>query len=215
MRTDTLVLIGAGGHARVVLDAITQSQPTRDVTVRDDDASRTGQALLGRSIHVPVFAPALGAVSFHVGIGDNRARRNVFERAVQGGGVPTTVAHPAAVCSAHAAIDAGAFIAALAVIGPGARVRRGVIVNHGAIIDHDCRVDEWAHIAPNATLGGGVSIGAGALVGAGAVVLPKRRVGAWAIVGAGAVVTDDVPDGATVVGVPARAHSGDRSATLD
>lgn len=80
-----------------------------------------------------------------------------------------------------------------------------MIVNHGAVVDHDCVVGEFAHVAPNATLGGGVSVGRLSMVGAGATVLPGTRIGRGCIIGAGAVVRRDVPDGATVVGVPAKA----------
>jgi protein-tyrosine-phosphatase len=79
-----------------------------------------------------------------------------------------------------------------------------VIVNTGAGIDHECSLGDWVHVAPGVALAGRVTVGDGALVGIGASVIPGTRVGAWSVVGAGAAVVDDVPDRATVAGVPAR-----------
>jgi len=92
------------------------------------------------------------------------------------------------------------------IIGAGShgQVVADILLNTGCTIDHHNRIGDHAHIAPGVHLGGQVEIGQGALVGIGATVLPQRRIGAWSVVGAGAVVADDVPDNATVIGVPAR-----------
>jgi acetyltransferase EpsM len=79
-----------------------------------------------------------------------------------------------------------------------------VIINSSAVVEHECRIGDFAHVSSASALAGNVTVGEGAFLGVGARVLPGRRVGAWATVGAGAVVVDDVPDGLTVVGVPAR-----------
>jgi sugar O-acyltransferase (sialic acid O-acetyltransferase NeuD family) len=104
--------------------------------------------------------------------------------------------------------------------GPGCIIQRGVMlsadavigdavkINMGAQIHHDCRVGSYSTVAPGACLLGTVTVGEQAFIGANATVLPHRRIGSNAIVGAGAVVVDDVPDGMTVVGIPAREHRG-------
>ena len=192
MPTERLFLVGAGGHAKVVLEALRASHPGIAVRVLDQSADR--KSLLGLAVE---RMPAALSGAVHIAIGDNAARARVGQSVSQ----LFTVIHPAAMVSPTARVEDGVFAAALCVIGPEARVGRGAIVNHGAIVDHDCVVDEWSHIAPNATLGGGVSVGRSVLIGAGATVLPGVRIGDRAIVGAGAVVLADVAPGVTVSGI--------------
>jgi sugar O-acyltransferase (sialic acid O-acetyltransferase NeuD family) len=201
MPTDTIYLIGAGGHGKVVLDAMLRIGLT-GVQVVDDNPARLGAKVWGAAIAAPPTARQ--DVFFHVAIGDAAARRRIQQDWQQAGAKALSVIHSAAIVSPCAGIGAGTLIAALAVVGPAAQIGRGVIVNHGAVVDHDCLIGPFSHISPNATLGGGVLVGEGVLVGAGAVILPGLRVGDGAVVGAGAVVLNDVPSGATVMGVPAR-----------
>lgn len=212
MPTDLLHLIGAGGHARVVLDALLcQGWDCARIVVRDDRMDLAGKKLLGCSIAVPVNAghSLLGWV--HVAIGDGRLREKLLGMS----GLPPprwlTVRHSRAAIADSASIAEGCFVAALAVVGPCCVVDKGAIVNHGAVVDHDCLVGDFCHIGPHATLGGGVKIGRRAFVGANATVLPGRIIGDDAIIGAGAVVLDDVPAGQTFVGVPARRISERKS----
>ena len=195
MPTDLVVLLGAGGHAKVVYDALGAAS----IEVRDDNAGLEGRAFLDTVIRTPIGTPA-GAV--HIAVGDNRARSRFMARF--GAKQMLTVIHPAALVSPRAAIAPGAFIAAGAVVAAAARVGECAIINHRAVVDHDCIVGACAHVAPAATLGGAVEVGEGALIGSGAVVLPGIRIGKWAVVGAGAVVNRPVADGETVYGVPAR-----------
>lgn len=115
----------------------------------------------------------------------------------------SVVAGSAVICRG-AALGPGAQVLAAAVIGRAAAVGAGCIVGAGAIVEHDCIVGDWAFVGPGAVLCGGVRVGALAVIGAGAVVLPGVIIGDGAVVAAGAVVTRDVPEGATVVGVPAK-----------
>lgn len=197
-------LIGAGGHAKVVLDALLAGGvELADLRVRDGRAEMQGRTLLGAAVDTPELNPELAGQDVHVAIGAIAARADLLGRALALGARPFTVLHPSARMSPFADVGGGTFVAALAVIGPSARVGRGVIVNHGSVIDHDCVVGDHCHIAPNASLGGGVRIGDRVLIGAGAVVLPGVRIGDDAVIGAGAVVTRDAPDKAEWVGVPA------------
>jgi sugar O-acyltransferase (sialic acid O-acetyltransferase NeuD family) len=202
-RVDLILVLGAGGHAKVVVDAIRVSDVARMVRVRDDDARLNGQELLGIPVETPIGVPQDLPDRVHVAIGDNRARQRVAAGLIAAGKRLVAVVHPHASVAAAAKIGSGAFVAAKAVIAPGATVEECAIINHCAVVDHDCVVGRYAHIAPNATLGGRVRIGSGTLIGAGAVLLPEVEVGDWATVGAGAVVTRRVPDGATVIGIPA------------
>lgn len=202
-----VVLVGAGGHSRVVYDALRAHNGALSIDVRDDNPDLSGRRFFESRINVPAFADSVVSVPVHVAIGDNATRRRVAERFAGRGCRLLTIVHSASSVSRYAQIADGAFVAAKAVVGPGVVVGKGAIVNHGAVIDHDCAVAPWAHIAPNATLGGEVKVGEGALVGAGAVVLPGLEIEEWATVGAGAVVTRKVRANSVVVGVPAKRSS--------
>jgi len=207
MLTDIHILVvGAGGHGAVVVDAI-QSGGLALVAVLDDSPRSAGRTLLGLPVEVPA-SPVGRSGGFHVAIGDNVARLRKTAEFSGAGMSPVTVVHPRAVSSRSSSIASGAFLAAGCVLGPHCSVGAGAIVNHGAVLDHDCSVGEFSHVAPNATLGGGVQVGRRSLVGAGATVLPGVRIGEGCVVGAGAVVRRDVPDGMIVVGVPAKEING-------
>jgi sugar O-acyltransferase (sialic acid O-acetyltransferase NeuD family) len=202
MLTELILLIGAGGHAKVVLDAMS-GQERRRVVVRDDDILLEGQKILGHLIETPALSDGIHGAFFHLAIGNAIIREALWKRASLLGANPYSIIHPSAVQSEFARIEAGSFFAAGSVIGPSSTIGSSVIINHGAVVDHDCVVGDFSHIAPNATLGGGVRIGKGVLVGAGANVLPGIEIADRAIIGAGAVVLKNVAAGEVWAGVPA------------
>jgi sugar O-acyltransferase (sialic acid O-acetyltransferase NeuD family) len=203
MRPDAIILVGAGGHASVVLEAMLAAG-MRDPCVLDDAPG--DRELLGRPVGFPAVPTACVSefCAFHVAIGCNAARSAKFTHFLRAGMKPVTVVHPHASVSPSATLAPGVFIAARAVVGPLARVGAGAVVNHGAVVDHGCDIGEFVHVAPNATLGGGSVVGPSTLVGSGAILFPGIVLGTGATVGAGAVVRRNVPSGTLVVGVPAR-----------
>lgn len=204
IESSQVVLVGAGGHAKVVYEALRALKPALSIDVRDDDPGLAGDKFFESRVNVPAFSNSAMSSPVHIAVGDNATRRRVAEQFSRSGCRLLTIIHPASSVSRYAEISDGALIAAKAVVGPGAVVGKGAIVNHGAVVDHDCTIAPWAHIAPNATLGGEVKVGEGAFVGAGAVVLPGLEIEEWATVGAGAVVTRKVLANSIVVGVPAK-----------
>ena len=208
IETPLVVIIGAGGHGRVMADVV-RCQGGCEVAGFLDDAlelqgttSPVGVPIIGRTALDDIAG--CGAGSFIVAIGSNRIRAMLFERCLDAGLTPWLAVHPSAVIAQSAEIDDGTQVVAQVVVNPGARVGRNVILNTACTIDHDCTVADHAFIAPGVNLGGEVTVGERAFVGIGASVLPGITIGAGATVGGGAVVIADVPPAATVVGVPAR-----------
>jgi sugar O-acyltransferase (sialic acid O-acetyltransferase NeuD family) len=203
MPIDLIVLLGAGGHAKVVYDAALSGRLAERIEVRDDNPALQGAAFLNLRVVSPIGPLERLPGGLHIAIGDNAARAKLAAQVATSGKALVSIVHPHASVSGDAQVRQGVFLAAQAVVAPGVRVGECAIINHGAVVDHDCALGAHVHIAPNATLGGAVTVGEGALIGAGAVVLPGVAIGKWAVIGAGAVVTRPVADGETVYGVPA------------
>ncbi|MEA2518436.1 MAG: hypothetical protein QOF49_516 [Chloroflexota bacterium] len=227
MRAEPVVVIGAGEHARVVVDALRARAGAWDVLGVVDrlpaesaeggrDASRLPHLGTDEAFRATLASqPADARPRLVLGIGaptEPNTRRAVVA-AWDGLAAWATVVHPAAIVSADATLGEGTVVLAGALVGPGARIGNHAIVNTGAIVEHDVELGPFAQIGPGAAIGGGARIGAGSLVGLGARVRDHVTVGADAIVGMGAVVVADVPDGVTVMGTPAR-PSGPASAAI-
>ena len=198
----TLLVLGAGGHGRVVADAALRQGHWHAVSATDRDPARCSGGFLPGVTVAPVAEALAAATAVHIAIGDAHARQ--AETQALGAERLATVVHPDASVSSHAEIGAGCFVAAGSVVAPLARLGIGVIVNHGAVVDHDVEVGDFSHIAPNATLGGNVAIGKRVLVGAGASVLPGLRICDDATIGAGSVVNASITGAGVYAGVPAR-----------
>lgn len=206
-----VVGIGAGGHAKVVIDALRQMGGYDIVALLDGDKDRWGTEVLGvRVLGDDTLLPQLSEQGIHdafigVGsVGDPQPRVRLYELACWLGFRIVSVIHPRAVVAPSVEIGQGVMIMAGAMINPGARLGDNVVVNTGAVVEHDCVVGHHVHIASGAVLSGAVIVGQGAHVGAGATVLQGVAIGEQAVVGAGAVAVKDVAPGAVVVGVPAR-----------
>lgn len=207
MKKDLLV-IGGGGHAKVVIDLALRSREWRIAAVLDDAAGAVGKSVLGcavvgRTERMSEYAKP--GTAFVVAIGANAIRERLQETATSAGLVAATLVHPSAVVADSVRLGAGTVVMAGAVINADSMIGKGVIVNTGAVIDHDCRIDDYCHVAPGVTVCGSVTAGARSLVGVGASIIPGVVIGTDCVIGAGASVVGPVVSGARVLGVPARA----------
>ena len=200
-----LVIVGAGGHGRVVLDAARAAGWTvRGFLDNTKPLGATANAspILGPTTELddPQF---LAGATVIVALGDQAARRNLSFRVLRNGGALAVVCHPSATVSPSAAIGDGSFIAAGSIVAPNAVIGRFCILNTAGSADHDVVLEDGVQVCPGARLAGRVTCGEDSFIGTGAVVLPGIRIGRGAVVGAGAVVLGDVAEGITVVGNPA------------
>ena len=200
------VLIGAGGHGRVLMeallpariDAILDSQPGLDEV--------SGVPVIGGDEKL-VGLTALGFTHFVIGVGSAKSctlRARLFQKALAAGLLPLTVTHAAAWLSPSAEVAHGCQILPGAVVHTQAVLEPNVLVNTAAVIEHDCRIGAHSHVATGAILCGNVTVGESCHIGAGAVIRQGVRIGQGCLVAAGAVVVKDVADGGTVIGIPAR-----------
>ena len=205
------VIIGSGGHALSVLDALLACGVHDVIGFIDVNPDMKGRKFFGvevlggnEQLSILLASGVHLAVIGLGGIGDNTTREKVFINTSASGFRIEGVVHPSAVISPHASLDPTAQILAGACLGPASLIGRGTIINTGAIIEHDCRIGDFVHVASGAVLGGNVTLEHASHLGSGAVVRQGLTIGVRAIVGAGAVVTKDVPPGVKVAGVPAK-----------
>lgn len=198
-----ILILGAGGHGRVVLEALRSRKRSAAFLDPRHGKSVDGAKVLGGD-EILDRRPRASLANGVGANGDTALRRKVYERAsAKGFRFPPVVA-ASAVVSRLTRLEDGAQVLTRAVVHPGAVIGVNSVINTGAIIEHDAVIGAHAFIGPMAVLLGGVRVGAGAFIGSVAVVLPGVSIGAGATVGAGSVVLSDVPAGARVAGVPAR-----------
>lgn len=193
-----VIIIGAGGHARVIAD-IVRCSGDRVLGFLDDAAPSADLPVLGKVkdyVNYPVAA-------FIIGIGNAAVRRKIAEQLA---GVNWyTAIHPAAVISAEGvSIGAGTAVMAGAVINPGAVIGAHCIINTASVVEHDNRIGDFAHISVGAKLAGTVTVGEDTWVGIGAAVSNNVDICGGCMIGAGAVVVKSITEPGTYVGVPAR-----------
>jgi acetyltransferase EpsM len=201
------VLIGAGGHAKVILDILEENKETVIGLIDDNSLLQElrGYPILGNINYVPYLLEKYKEnLKFIISIGDNKVREKISARLNSLKVTFGKAIHPSAVVSSNAFIGEGTVVMPNAVINSSAYVGKHVIINSGAIIEHDCLVEDYAHVSPGATLAGNVQIGRLAHVGTGANILPNIAIGNDSIIGAGAVVTQPIPESVVAVGIPAK-----------
>lgn len=202
------VIIGAGGHGRVVLDVMLREGRHKVVGFLDSNADLHGRRMdgvpiLGSIERLPDLAKQ-GVGGAIVGIGDNGTRRGFCDQVGQAGFELVNAIHPSANIASNVTLGKGVVVAAGALVCAHCQIGDAVILNTGCIVDHETMIGRACHICPGVRIAGRVVIEAGAFVGIGATIVQYVRVGHDAVVGAGAVVLKDVNPMSTVVGLPAR-----------
>lgn len=211
---ERLLGLGAGGHAAVLIEtlrAVGDCELIGLITPDGRGERVLGVAVVGCDDDLVAIARhginggAVDGAILAVGMmGDSRVRRGLVARAREATLRIAGAIHPAAHVAESARVGSGVQVLAGAIVQARARLEDFSIVNTGAIVEHDCTIGPYAHVATGARLAGAVHVGEGAFVGIGAAIKQGVSIGSRAIIGAGAVVLEDVPEGATVVGVPAR-----------
>ncbi len=204
---EKVVVFGAGGHGKVVVDALLRQGIHEIAFLADADEARHGDFVCGYEIksEAAAFDACKKGVSRAIiALGNNAIRRQLAAAIIEQGFSLISVIHPASVVAPTAGIGLGTLVMPGCILNADARVGKNVIVNTGAVIEHDCHVGDHAHVGPHATLCGGVRVGSGTLIGAGAAVLVGVHIGEGVTIGAGSTVLHDIPDGVTAVGSPCR-----------
>lgn len=211
MSKPSIAIFGAGGHARVLQDAIAREgkYDLRCIIV-DDDAL----AAVTNDFNVPIVRVSeltrdkrLFPEYFIVALGDNAKRRDKFQLLEASGLIPATVIHPYSCIALDARIGRGVYIAAGAVIDVAVVIGDGVIVNINAGVGHETTLGDFAHVGPGVLYGAISSLGAESFIGMGAIVISGCSVGQRSMVGSGALVNKSVPDDCLAIGSPARFRS--------
>lgn len=209
MFNDFFIILGAGGHGRVVASALlasgkkifgfTEAKKTEwGKTWFDIPVIGSDEVLANYSPKNIQLVNGLGSVDIP------KLRKDIFERQKAKGYAFAPVIHPQAYVSPYAELGEGVQVMAGAIVQAGAKIASNVIINTGAIIDHDCIIGSHCHLAPRTTLSGGVRVGNNCHIGTGAIIIQGIELGDNCMVGAGAVVIRSYPSNSRLIGVPAK-----------
>jgi sugar O-acyltransferase (sialic acid O-acetyltransferase NeuD family) len=200
---DRIMIIGAGGHGKVVAD-IARLNGYKEILFLDDDISRKTNGryqVVGTSNDIDRYKEEY---DFFVAVGGNDMRERITVKLSEMNIEQPILIHPSATVDETAKIGEGTVIMANAVINADSKIGRGCIINTSATVDHDCIIDDYVHISPGVHIAGGVQIGRKTWIGAGSTVINNVTVCEQCIVGAGSVVIKDIGECGTYVGSPAR-----------
>jgi sugar O-acyltransferase (sialic acid O-acetyltransferase NeuD family) len=203
-----IILVGTGGHARVLISLLEATGQYNIVGLLDTKTPRKSETIfnypiLGSSDDLENWKKK-GIEYAAVAVGNNSERSKISKVVLNHGFTIPTLIHPTATIDSHARLGKGSQILIRAVIGAGAAIEEGSIIYTGALIDHETRIGPFAYVSPGCAIGGRVSIGEGAMIGIGSCVIEHITIGDWATIGAGSVVIRDIPSQMTAYGIPAR-----------
>jgi sugar O-acyltransferase (sialic acid O-acetyltransferase NeuD family) len=205
-----IMIYGASGHAKVVIDIVEKQGEARIEFLVDDNPALQGREFYGHRViggknELQDHCFNINNMECLVAIGSNSTRSKLASWLnAQGFQLSAPAIHPSVQLGRGVHVGAGSVLMAGSIVNSETVIGRNVILNTGATVDHDCNIEDGVHVAPGAILCGGILVGSGSLIGAGAVILPNIKIGKNVVVGAGATVLENLPDGITVIGSPAR-----------
>jgi sugar O-acyltransferase (sialic acid O-acetyltransferase NeuD family) len=201
---EKVLIFGAGGHGKVILDILLEAKI--DVLgFLDEDKEKNGHKISGFKVLGDwAYLENKASLGIALGIGDNYTRERIYKIAKSLRHKIISAIHPMSVVSNDVKFGEGVVIMPGAVVNCGVSLGIGVVVNTSASIDHDCHLGRFCQIWPGAHLAGSVNVGDFSYIGIGASVIQNITIGKKAIIGAGAAVVSDIPDNVTAVGVPAK-----------
>lgn len=203
-----VVIYGAGDHAKAVLASIEAEGKYQVIGLLDDDESRHGFAVYGHQVlggrEQLIKLRKRGVFKAIVAIGDNMKRAELAQLLRESGFKLTRAIHPTSTILRGSRIGRGAMILGNVWVGADAIIGENTILSVGVVVGHDCVIGSGAQLCPTVSLGGHVVIGDYSFIGMGATILPRVTVGNKVVVGANATVINDLSNGVTAIGVPAR-----------
>ena len=201
-----LLIVGAGGHGKVVAETAELLKRWDSVVFADDkfpELTSTGKwPVISRANFIDIKKK--GFTDFVVAVGNNKTRLQIQREGLHSTLTPVSIVHPSATISSTVKLGLGTVIFANAVVNADAVVGEACIINTAASVDHDCVLGDGVHISPGALLAGDVVVGNFSWLGIGSSVIQCTNIGKNVVVGAGAAVVSDIPDEVTAKGVPAR-----------
>jgi len=201
-----LVIIGAGGHGKVVAD-IAQLNGYKEIIFLDDDTNlkRNGiYAVVGTTKDIDKYKDH----HFIVGIGNNAIRAKIIDQLEEKNALIVTLIHPSAVIDKTVHIEEGTVVMANAVINADAYIGRGCIINTAATIDHECMLHDYIHVSPGSHLAGNIDVGSFTWIGIGSTISNNIKIKSNCIIGAGSVVIKDVEENMKIAGNPVKIIGG-------
>ncbi len=198
-----LIIIGAGGHGRVIADIAQKTEVYENIAFLDDSDIREsmGMPVVGKVCDMDKY---ISTADMFVAIGNNKVREALTEKLISLKAKVPTLIHPSAIIGSCVEIDVGTAIMAGAVINPCSKIGKGVILNTCSSVDHDCVIGDYCHIAVGVHVAGTVRLEKRILIGAGATIKNNVNIATECIIGAGAVVVKNITEHGTYTGVPAK-----------
>lgn len=199
-----LLIIGAGGHGKVIADIALKMKRWEYIAFLDDSENvkfSMGIEIIDKSTSVSKY---IEDYDIFVGIGNNVIRKKVQEQLEDLGAIIPVLIHPSTIIGEQVYLEAGTVVMAGAVINCCTKIGKGCIINTASTIDHDNKIDDYVHISPGAHLAGTVRVGSGTWLGIGSVVINNINIINECKIGAGAVVIRDITETGTYIGIPAR-----------
>jgi acetyltransferase EpsM len=204
---ERILLYGAGGHSKVVVDVVEKEGKYDIAGIIDDKHELQGRSYCGYRViggFDRLREKDCKSCMIVIAIAYNNIRERLYKRVELLGYDFVSVIHPSAQIARDVLINHGTMIMANAVINTNTEIGKGAVINTGVIIEHDCKIGDFSHIASGAHIAGAVTVGESSFIGIGSCIIEFTRIGKKSVIGAGAVVIDDIPGNVTAVGIPAK-----------